>query len=59
MGLVRRAGVLAALAAAPLGLAYRFALIYRQRAGYRLDKLMAPAAASARPKPRPTARPAK
>lgn len=34
MGLVRRAGVLAALAAAPLGLAYRFALIYRQRAGY-------------------------
>jgi alpha-beta hydrolase superfamily lysophospholipase len=34
MGLVRRAGVVAALAAAPLGLAYRFALIYRQRAGY-------------------------
>ena len=34
MGLVRRAGVLAALAAAPLGLAYRFALVYRQRAGY-------------------------
>lgn len=34
MGLVRRAGLAAALAAAPLGLAYRFALIYRQRAGY-------------------------
>lgn len=34
MGIVRRAGVLAAIAAAKLGLAYRFALIYRQRAGY-------------------------
>lgn len=34
MGLVRRAGVAAALASVPLGLAYRFALIYRQRAGY-------------------------
>lgn len=34
MGLVRRAGLVAALAAAPLGLAYRFALIYRRRAGY-------------------------
>ena len=34
MGIVRRAGVVAALAAAPLGLAYRFALIYRARAGY-------------------------
>jgi pimeloyl-ACP methyl ester carboxylesterase len=34
MGLVRRAGVAAALAAAPLALAYRFALAYRARAGY-------------------------
>lgn len=34
MGLVRRAGLAAALAAAPLGLAYRFALVYRARAGY-------------------------
>jgi len=34
MGLVRRAGLLAALATAPLGLAYRFALVYRARAGY-------------------------
>jgi alpha-beta hydrolase superfamily lysophospholipase len=34
MGIIRRAGVLAAVAAAPLGLAYRFALIYRARAGY-------------------------
>jgi len=34
MGIVHRAGVIAALAAAPLGLAYRFALVYRQRAGY-------------------------
>ena len=33
MGTVRRAG-LAALAAAPFGLAYRFALVYRARAGY-------------------------
>ena len=34
MGLVRRAGIVAAFAAAPLGLAYRFALAYRARAGY-------------------------
>jgi pimeloyl-ACP methyl ester carboxylesterase len=34
MGLVRRAGIAAAIAAAPLGLAYRFALAYRARAGY-------------------------
>ena len=34
VGLVRRAGLLAALATAPLGLAYRFALVYRARAGY-------------------------
>jgi pimeloyl-ACP methyl ester carboxylesterase len=34
MGLVRRAGLAAALTAAPLGLAYRFALAYRARAGY-------------------------
>ena len=34
MGFVRRAGLAAALAAAPLGLAYRFALAYRARAGY-------------------------
>ena len=34
MGLVRRAGLAAAVAAAPLGLAYRFALAYRARAGY-------------------------
>jgi len=34
MGRVRRAGLLAALAAAPVGLAYRFALAYRVRAGY-------------------------
>ena len=34
MGLVRRAGLAAAIAAAPLGLAYRFALAYRARAGY-------------------------
>jgi pimeloyl-ACP methyl ester carboxylesterase len=34
MGLVRRAGVGAAVAAVPLGLAYRFALAYRARAGY-------------------------
>jgi dipeptidyl aminopeptidase/acylaminoacyl peptidase len=31
---VRRAGILAALAALPVALAYRFALIYRVRAGY-------------------------
>jgi uncharacterized protein len=34
MGSVKRAGLLAALAAAPVGLAYRFALAYRVRAGY-------------------------
>ncbi len=34
MGIVRRAGLIAAVAAAPLGLAYRFALAYRARAGY-------------------------
>ncbi|MEP6639398.1 MAG: alpha/beta fold hydrolase [Chloroflexota bacterium] len=34
MGTVRRAGIAAAVAAAPLGLAYRFALAYRVRAGY-------------------------
>ena len=34
MGSVRRAGLLAALAAAPVGLAYRFALAYRVRAGF-------------------------
>lgn len=34
MGSLRRAGVAAALAAAPVALAYRFALIYRVRAGY-------------------------
>ncbi|HYH92385.1 MAG TPA: alpha/beta fold hydrolase [Candidatus Saccharimonadales bacterium] len=34
MGSVRRAGLGAAAAAVPLGLAYRFALIYRARAGY-------------------------
>ena len=34
MGFVRRAGLAAAAAAAPLGLAYRFALAYRARAGY-------------------------
>ena len=34
MGTLRRAGLAAALAAAPLGLAYRFALAYRVRAGY-------------------------
>ena len=34
MGFVRRAGLAAAVAAAPLGLAYRFALAYRARAGY-------------------------
>ncbi len=34
MGKVRRVGLLAALTAAPLGLAYRFALAYRVRAGY-------------------------
>lgn len=34
MGFVRRAGLAAAVAAAPLALAYRFALAYRARAGY-------------------------
>src|SRR3954469_25501859 len=34
MGTMRRAGIAAAAAAAPLGLAYRFALAYRVRAGY-------------------------
>jgi pimeloyl-ACP methyl ester carboxylesterase len=34
MGTIRRAGIAAAVAAAPLGLAYRFALAYRVRAGY-------------------------
>ena len=34
MSILRRAGIAAALAAAPLGLAYRFALAYRVRAGY-------------------------
>jgi alpha-beta hydrolase superfamily lysophospholipase len=36
MPTIRRAGLAAALAAAPLALAYRFALIYRTRAGYPL-----------------------
>jgi alpha-beta hydrolase superfamily lysophospholipase len=34
MGLVRRAGLAAVITAAPLGMAYRFALAYRARAGY-------------------------
>ena len=34
MPTIRRAGVLAALAAAPLALAWRFAILYRVRAGY-------------------------
>ena len=34
MWTLRRAGIAAAFAAAPLGLAYRFALAYRVRAGY-------------------------
>jgi len=34
MGLVTRAGLAAAIAAAQVGLAYRFALAYRARAGY-------------------------
>ncbi|HSK51323.1 MAG TPA: alpha/beta fold hydrolase [Clostridia bacterium] len=34
MGIVRRASVVAAVGAAPIGLAYRFALAYRARAGY-------------------------
>ena len=34
VGTIRRAGIAAAAAMAPLGLAYRFALAYRVRAGY-------------------------
>jgi alpha-beta hydrolase superfamily lysophospholipase len=34
MGTLRRAGLAAAITAAPFGLAYRFALAYRARAGY-------------------------
>ena len=34
MTTVRRAGILAAIAAAPFALAWRFALVYRTRAGY-------------------------
>ena len=34
VGIIRRAGIAAAAVLAPLGLAYRFALIYRVRAGY-------------------------
>jgi pimeloyl-ACP methyl ester carboxylesterase len=34
MGTLRRVGIVAAAAAAPFGLAYRFALAYRVRAGY-------------------------
>jgi pimeloyl-ACP methyl ester carboxylesterase len=34
MGTLRRAGIVAAATLAPLGLAYRFALAYRARAGY-------------------------
>ena len=34
MGILRRAGLATALTAAPFGLAYRFALAYRARAGY-------------------------
>ncbi len=34
MATLRRAGILAAIAAAPFALAYRFALLYRGRAGY-------------------------
>ena len=34
MGTLRRAGIAAAAAAAPVGMAYRFALAYRARAGY-------------------------
>src|SRR3954469_15349129 len=45
MGTMRRAGIAAAAALAPLGLAYRFALAYRVRAGYprRLPPQMTPA----------------
>ena len=34
MGIIRRAALTAAAVAAPIGLAYRFALAYRVRAGY-------------------------
>jgi hypothetical protein len=34
VGIIRRAGIAAAIVLTPLGLAYRFALIYRVRAGY-------------------------
>ena len=46
MGIVRRAGLAAALTAAPFGLAYRFALAYRARAGYprRMPPQVTPAA---------------
>ena len=45
MGLVTRAGLAAAIAAAQVGLAYRFALAYRARAGYprRFPPTMTPA----------------
>ena len=45
MGLVTRAGFAAAIAAAQVGLAYRFALAYRARAGYprRFPPTMSPA----------------
>jgi hypothetical protein len=45
MKFVRRAGLAAALTAAPFGLAYRFALAYRARAGYprRQPPLVTPA----------------
>jgi hypothetical protein len=45
MGIMRRVGVAAAIAAAPVGLAYRFALAYRVRAGYprRSPPLITPA----------------
>jgi uncharacterized protein len=35
---LRRAGIVAAIAAAPLALAYRFALLYRVRAGYPIPR---------------------
>jgi alpha-beta hydrolase superfamily lysophospholipase len=34
MSTIRRAGILSAIVAAPVALAYRFALVYRRRAGY-------------------------
>ena len=34
MPTIRRAGIVAALTAAPFALAYRFAILYRVRAGY-------------------------